>query len=328
LTLVPRADAVLSPGVVLLIALTVVLDGLDNQMLGLAAPLCCMNGACRAACWAAFCLGFVGMALGTLAAGQIGDTRGRRVALLLGVAVFGWRRWRQVCRRCGSWRRSRCWPVSGWAACRDGGGDDRGVHGRALAQSGGDLRRGLRFDRRHSGRRAMAADPARAGLALAVLVQRGRNAGGGAGAGAPAAGSPGFLARHPARRAELERVWGGWANICRLRRGRKAAPLTDLLRGDLARSTLGLSTAMLSGMFLVYLMFNWAPTMLAAQGFALRDTSLGLTFYNIGGTTGALLAALAIMGLGRALRCRCWPGWRCWSAPFWLFFPSARMACR
>jgi AAHS family 4-hydroxybenzoate transporter-like MFS transporter len=55
---------------------------------------------------------------------------------------------------------------------------------------------------------------------------------------------------------------------------------------------------MLSGMFLVYLMFNWAPTMLAAQGFALRDTSLGLTFYNIGGTTGALLAALAIMGLG------------------------------
>jgi AAHS family 4-hydroxybenzoate transporter-like MFS transporter len=73
-------------------------------------------------------------------------------------------------------------------------------------------------------------------------------------------------------------------------------PLTDLLQGDLARSTLGLSMAMLSGMFLVYLMFNWAPTMLAAQGFALRDTSLGLTFYNIGGTTGALLAALAIMG--------------------------------
>jgi AAHS family 4-hydroxybenzoate transporter-like MFS transporter len=75
-------------------------------------------------------------------------------------------------------------------------------------------------------------------------------------------------------------------------------PLTDLLQGDLARSTLGLSMAMLSGMFLVYLMFNWAPTMLAAQGFALRDTSLGLTFYNIGGTTGALLAALAIMGVG------------------------------
>ncbi len=55
---------------------------------------------------------------------------------------------------------------------------------------------------------------------------------------------------------------------------------------------------MLSGMFLIYLMFNWAPSMLAGQGFDLRDTSLGLTWFNTGGTIGAILAALAIMGAG------------------------------
>jgi AAHS family 4-hydroxybenzoate transporter-like MFS transporter len=94
-------------------------------------------------------------------------------------------------------------------------------------------------------------------------------------------------------------------------------PMTDLITGDLARDTLGLSTAMLSGMFLVYLMFNWAPTMLAGQGFALRDTSLGLTWYNIGGTTGALWRRWRSWGWGRGLRCRCLPGWRSWYAPYW-----------
>jgi MFS family permease len=75
--------------VVLLIALTVVLDGLDNQMLGLAAPALLHEwGLPRSVLGGIFALGFVGMALGTLAAGQIGDARGRRVALLLGVAVF------------------------------------------------------------------------------------------------------------------------------------------------------------------------------------------------------------------------------------------------
>ena len=73
------------------------------------------------------------------------------------------------------------------------------------------------------------------------------------------------------------------------------------MKGDLARSTMGLSAAMLSGMFLIYLMFNWAPMLLSAQGFSLRETSLGLTWFNMGGTAGAMLAALAIMWVGSRL---------------------------
>jgi AAHS family 4-hydroxybenzoate transporter-like MFS transporter len=112
--------------------------------------------------------------------------------------------------------------------------------------------------------------------------------------------SPGYLARQPSRRSELELLLQRLGDDMPSGTSRPVSmpPLSDLLSGDLARDTLGLSTAMLSGMFLVYLMFNWAPTMLAAQGFALRDTSLGLTWYNIGGTTGAIMAALAVMGLG------------------------------
>lgn len=291
------------PGVVLLIALTVVLDGLDNQMLGLAAPALLHEwGLPRGVLGGIFALGFVGMALGTLGAGQIGDARGRRVALLLGVAVFGlatlvtgfvsavWQlaalkmlagvglggvpgtaaamiaeftvaRWRSL-------------AVTFGVVCVSIGGI---LGGTAAAEILPAL--GWRWLFWSSGAGTLVI-----ALALVRLLPE----------------SPGFLARHPARRAELAQVLGrlGEALPPAASRSTVAPPLTDLLRGDLARSTLGLSTAMLSGMFLVYLMFNWAPTMLAAQGFALRDTSLGLTFYNIGGTTGALLAALSIMGLG------------------------------
>lgn len=291
------------PGVVLLIALTVVLDGLDNQMLGLAAPALLHEwGLPRGVLGGIFALGFVGMALGTLGAGQIGDARGRRVALLLGVAVFGlatlatgfvsavWQlaalkmlagvglggvpgtaaamiaeftvaRWRSL-------------AVTFGVVCVSIGGI---LGGTAAAEILPAL--GWRWLFWSSGAGTLVI-----ALALVRLLPE----------------SPGFLARHPARRAELAQVLGRLGEVLppAASRSTVAPPLTDLLRGDLARSTLGLSTAMLSGMFLVYLMFNWAPTMLAAQGFALRDTSLGLTFYNIGGTTGALLAALSIMGLG------------------------------
>ena len=51
---------------VLMIAATVILDGLDNQMLGLAAPsLLKQWGIGREALGSVFALGFVGMAVGT-----------------------------------------------------------------------------------------------------------------------------------------------------------------------------------------------------------------------------------------------------------------------
>jgi AAHS family 4-hydroxybenzoate transporter-like MFS transporter len=75
---------------VLMIALSVILDGLDNQMLGLAAPSLIKEwGFAKEALGLVFALGFVGMGIGTLASGWIGDRHGRRVALLFGVITFG-----------------------------------------------------------------------------------------------------------------------------------------------------------------------------------------------------------------------------------------------
>mgnify|MGYP002760030700 FL=1 len=75
---------------VLMIAATVILDGLDNQMLGLAAPsLLKQWGIGREALGSVFALGFVGMAVGTLTSGWVGDRFGRRGALIIGVAIFG-----------------------------------------------------------------------------------------------------------------------------------------------------------------------------------------------------------------------------------------------
>ena len=277
--------------VVLLIAGTVVLDGLDNQMLGLAAPALLREwGLGRGVLGGIFALGCLGMAAGTLAAGQIGDQHGRRVALLLGVALFG-------AATLATGFAGTVWHLALFKALAGVGLG--GVPGTAAA---------------------MIAEFATArwrSLAVTfgvVCVSIGGILGGGmASAILPLLGwrwlfwssgvltlavvlvllrclpeSPGFVAAYTAR-SGIGSASPGAVPL---------PPLGLLVKGDLARSTLGLSLAMLSGMFLIYMMFNWAPTMLSAQGFSLRDTSMGLTWFNIGGTAGALMAALAIMKLG------------------------------
>lgn len=294
-------------GVVMLIALTVVLDGLDNQMLGLAAPALLHEwGLERSILGGIFALGFVGMALGTLLAGQIGDQHGRRVALLLGVALFG-----------------AATLVTGYAGA---------VWHLALLKA----LAGVGLGGVPGTAAAMIAEFTTArwrSLAVTfgvVCVSIGGILGGGMAATLlPLLGwrwlfwasgaltmvvalillrclpeSPGFMARDANRRDELVRLLRRLGEISAAPPPRAAAalpPLGELLKGDLARSTMGLSAAMLSGMFLIYLMFNWAPMLLSAQGFSLRETSLGLTWFNMGGTAGAMLAALAIMRVGSQL---------------------------
>jgi AAHS family 4-hydroxybenzoate transporter-like MFS transporter len=294
------------PCVVLLIAVTVILDGLDNQMLGLAAPALLREwGVARGVLGEVFALGFVGMAVGTLGAGHIGDARGRRIALLAGLAVFGVATlatgfaqsvWQLAALKAlagvglggvpgtaaamiaeFSTARWRSLAVTFGVVCVSIGGILGGV---AAASILPDL--GWRWLFWCSGAGTLVVL-----MLLAVLLPE----------------SPGFLARRPARNVELARILARMGEAMPVRQDREDAipPIRSLLKGDLARSTTGLSMAMLSGMFMIYLMFNWAPTMLAAQGFVLRDTSLGLTCYNVGGTVGAMLAALAIMAWGSRL---------------------------
>ena len=75
---------------VALTALTIVLDGFDNQLMGIAVlPLKIEWGAPRAAFAPVLASGMVGMMVGGAIGGLVGDRIGRRKALLASVGAFG-----------------------------------------------------------------------------------------------------------------------------------------------------------------------------------------------------------------------------------------------
>lgn len=77
-------------GVVALVLLTLVIDGLDVQILSLVAPVIIDDwGTSRAVFGPALAAALAGMAVGSAAGGWLGDRIGRRKTLLASVAIFG-----------------------------------------------------------------------------------------------------------------------------------------------------------------------------------------------------------------------------------------------
>ena len=75
---------------VLATALTIILDGVDNQLLGVAIPALIGEWHLQGSAFSPIVAsGLVGMMLGGAIAGVVGDRYGRRVALLGSVFVFG-----------------------------------------------------------------------------------------------------------------------------------------------------------------------------------------------------------------------------------------------
>ena len=71
-------------------ALGIILDGFDGQLIGFAIPSLIKEwGASRGDFAPVVAAGLVGMAIGSLIAGYIGDRFGRRVALFVSVFLFG-----------------------------------------------------------------------------------------------------------------------------------------------------------------------------------------------------------------------------------------------
>ncbi|MGH9255393.1 MAG: MFS transporter [Vicinamibacterales bacterium] len=296
----------------LLVAATagaIVLDGFDNQLIGVAVvPLMNEWDAPRAAFAPVLAAGMIGMMVGGAVGGWLGDRCGRRVALLASVATFG--------------------ALTALVPLVDG------------PLTLGVLRFfvGLGLGGAMPNSAALAAEyvPARhrpfavtltivcipiggalAGLVGAqVLPEFGWRTlflvGGIVPLGLAAAlwktlpESPRYLARHPERWPELAQllrrlhceVPRDVAFVDATEKAVARASPRELLSPEFRRETLALSASFFFCLLAVYVGVNWVPSMLAGAGFDVGMAGNGLAAFNLGGVAGALLGAALIRRAG------------------------------
>jgi AAHS family 4-hydroxybenzoate transporter-like MFS transporter len=290
-------------------ALTIIFDGIDNQLLGVSLPSIMRDwGVPRSAFAPVVALGYLGMMIGGAAAGVAGDRFGRRVALLSSMVLFG----------ATTSAVSAIHSVEGLMALRLLAGIGLGgamPNAAALAAEYVPRRQ-----RPFAVTLTIVCVPlggALAGLfALRVLPSLGWRALFTIGGIVPIAAavilarvlpeSPRYLARHPARWSELARV---------LRRmghavadgatfadtsGKPAVrtPFRTLFAADLRRDTMALWTAFFSCLLAVYLGFSWLPSILTAAGLGPDVASAGITVFNLGGVVGAIAGGMLITHVG------------------------------
>jgi AAHS family 4-hydroxybenzoate transporter-like MFS transporter len=292
---------------VFLVALTVIFDGIDNQLLGIALPTIMRDWAVpRPAFAPVLAAGMFGMMIGGALAGVIGDRFGRKVALLGSVALFG------ALTVAASFARGLL--VLGVLRFIAGVGLGGALPNAAALASEFVPRRFRTF----AVTLTIVCVPL-GGMLSAVLAEyllpaqgwRGLFAAGGIlpmVAAIVLAGllpeSPRFLAPRPARWPELvaliRRLGHHPAPDVRFIDTTEAAiggvPIAVLVQPVFRRDTLALWLAFFSSLLAVYTVFNWLPALLSGAGLA-AIASRGILAFNLGGAIGAVLGALVI---GRA----------------------------
>jgi MFS transporter, AAHS family, 4-hydroxybenzoate transporter len=119
--------------------------------------------------------------------------------------------------------------------------------------------------------------------------------------------SPRFLSRHPERAPELVRLLSRLEHAVPAdasfvetvgERPGPAVALRDFFGGSKTRSTLALWLAFFSSAASVYMCFSWLPSLLSAGGLGLAAASQGLAAYNYGGVVGVLCFVSLVNRLG------------------------------
>jgi AAHS family 4-hydroxybenzoate transporter-like MFS transporter len=297
---------------VFLAALTIVFDGVDNQLLGVTIPSIMAEWRVpRGAFAPVAALGYLGMMIGGAIAGVAGDRFGRRDALLGTMLIFGG----------ATLAVSTAGSVSALAALRFVAGIGLGgaiPNAAALAAECVPFRRraiavtltivcvplGATF----AGLIAIPALPAFGWRALFVI-----------GGVVPIAAalflfwvlpeSPRYLAARPQRWPELRRL---------LRRMGHAVdgdttfhaeqdtaatlqvrtPIATILEPMYLRDSLALWAAFFSCLLSVYMVFSWLPSILVGAGLAASVASSGITVFNLGGVVGAVTGGYLIARFG------------------------------
>jgi AAHS family 4-hydroxybenzoate transporter-like MFS transporter len=261
---------------VLLTALTIIFDGFDNQLLGLALPSIMQDwGLARSAFAPVVSLSYVGMMIGGAAAGRAGDRLGRRTALLASVLIFA---------------------VITAAISLSGGPTSLAVL-RFIA--------GVGLGGAIPNAAALAAEyvpverrPLAVTITIVCVPLGGTLAGLFAVPALTAVGWRGAFAIGgivPALTAlMLFRVLPESPHYVR----DAAAPMNTLIGREYRRDTIALWAAFLSCLLAVYLCFSWLPTLLSSAGLGSPVASTGLTLFNLGGVAGALLGGALIARFG------------------------------
>jgi len=297
---------------VLAAAMTIILDGLDNQLLAAALPALMREWhLARPAFVPVQTAGMVGMMVGGFIGGFVGDRFGRRVALLGSVVVFGVLtvlvafaggvailtalRFLAGLGLGGAMpnaaalsseyvpRRQRPFAVTLTIVCIPLGGSLAGIVGGQILP---------RFGWRGLFLVGGVVPLAMAAVLLKVLPE-----------------SPRFLARLPERWAQLRallrraghHVSDGAAFVDTTEKAVAHASARELLAPDYRHDTLALCASYFFCLLSVYVGVNWVPSMLAGAGFDVATASYGLTAFNLGGVAGAVLGAMVIMRLGSRL---------------------------
>jgi len=286
--------------VTLLCALALVFDGFDISIVGFAIPAILRDWHLPRASFAPLLvIGLVGMTIGSLSAGAIGDRIGRRAALLSSVTLFG------VATVASAFAPSllvidllRFIAAAGIGGAMPNAAtmsaEFTPLKKRAIAVMltivciplGGALAGSVAaFVLPAAGWRALfligGIVPIALAIVMALLIPE----------------SPRFLSRNPRRAPELARL------LLRLRHAVPAnatfveAAVASSGQGTLmhdffgnghARNTVALWLAFFSSAANVYMCFSWLPSLLAAGGLNLSAASQGLAAFNYGGVAGVL----------------------------------------
>ena len=295
---------------VFLTALTIIFDGFDNQLLGVALPTIMQEWSVpRSAFAPVVSLGYLGMMIGGTVAGLAGDRFGRRVALLGCMVIFG--------------------VTTTMVAAVDG------VTSLGLLR----LLAGVGLGGAMPNAAALAAEyvplrhrPFAVTLAIVCVPVGAALAGLAAVAALPAVGwrgifviggtlhivgalvltrllpeSPRYLAGHPQRWHELHALLGRMGHdVSAGARFNDTAesgtatrvPFSTIFQRHFRVDTFALWAAFFSCLLAVYLGFSWLPTILTGAGLGSAVASTGLTAFNLGGVLGALVGGRLLTRFG------------------------------
>ena len=292
-----------------LTALTIIFDGIDNQLLAISIPALIRDWSVERGAFAAvLASGMIGMMIGGAIGGVAGDRFGRRVALIASVVVFGLLtgliafvnslneltalRFVAGLGLGGAMpnaaalaseyvpRRYRPFAVTLTIVCIPLGGTLAAfLGGRALPVFGWRALFGI------GGLLSIAV----AILAMVALPE-----------------SPRFLTRHRIRWPELARtmrqlgheVPADSAFVDYTENAGERASVAVLFTPEFRRDTLALTGACFFCLLAVYVAFNWVPTLLTDAGLGPIVASNGLTAFNLGGVAGAIGGAALIGRFG------------------------------